>query len=74
MLRFRQIGVTHLLVPDDFPDPAIRDFRQRPYWWDRLVPLMVQEGMRLYRLVPDPALEGGGKVARAADPADRGFS
>jgi hypothetical protein len=61
----RRLGVTHLLVPDDFPDPALRGFRQQPFWWDHLVPVEVLPEVRLYRLVPD-AVSG---QERAGDPA-----
>jgi hypothetical protein len=56
---FRRLGVTHLLIPEDFPDPAIDGFRQQPFWWDRLIPLDIGTDVRLYRLVPEPAEEGG---------------
>jgi len=58
LARFRRLGVTHLLIPDDFPDPALRRFRQQPYWWDHLVPVDESLGVRLYRLVPGPGEPG----------------
>lgn len=74
MARFRRLGVTHVLVPQDFPDPAIRGFRQHPYWWDRLVPLDVGPNLRLYRLVPQPGLEPEGDLASRASPETNGVS
>jgi hypothetical protein len=58
LARFRRLGVTHLMVPDDFPDPALRGFRQQPYWWDHLVPVDVGPEVRLYRLVAPPGDAG----------------
>ncbi len=68
MARFRRHGVTHLLVPDDFFDPAIRGFRQQPYWWDRLETIAVDVGIRLYRLVPESSAEPE-FLASAREPA-----
>lgn len=58
MGRFRRLGVTHLLIPDDFADPALRGFRQQPYWWDHLMLVDVSVGVRLYRLLPEPGSAG----------------
>lgn len=63
LARFRRLGVTHLLVPEVFPDPALRGFRQQPFWWDHLVPLDVAADVRLYRLVPRSDGTGGADLA-----------
>jgi len=53
---WRRLGVTHVLLRDDFPGRAARAFRERPFWWERLVPLGAWGGVHLYQLVdPDPA-------------------
>ena len=50
LARLRHFGVTHLLVREDFPSGAIQAFRQRSFWWDRLVPIRSWDEVRLYRL------------------------
>jgi len=63
LARFRRLGVTHLLVPDHFVDPALSGFRQQPYWWDHLIPLDVSAEVRLYRLAPEQGNVGGTDLA-----------
>jgi hypothetical protein len=55
---WRRLGVTHVLIRDDVPSRAVRGFRERPYWWDRLVPLGRWGDAHLYRLVEPPPPPG----------------
>jgi hypothetical protein len=55
---WRRLGVTHVLLRDDLPARAARAFLERPFWWERLVPLGAWGGVRLYQLVdPEPPAE-----------------
>ena len=59
---WRSLGVTHVLTHDELPSRAVRLFRERPYWWDRLVPLGTWGRKRLYRLLdltPPPPVQRG---------------